>query len=232
MSSTVINSNPPRKKRKLASPGCDLFISYRGLYVLSFGSSAVKPFNVLSNFGACELSIGGKRFPSVEHWYQSQKAKANSEAFQVGGAFASWDCMKRFWPSSMVEKKISFWKKKNNIGILAKMAVSRALNGTRIQKASVGIELNAVPLTFDSFEAAAAMWCPVLKAKVEQNPQVSLVVTEHRHKYFLEFSRGAERESRKGNPPVWAGLIKDGELFGQNWMGRCWMEVANQVPFA
>jgi hypothetical protein len=42
-------------------------------------------------------------------------------------------------------------------------------------------------------------------------------------KYLIEFSRGAKQSHGEGTPNKWAGLVKDGQLYGLNWMGEMHM---------
>ena len=41
----------------------------------------------------------------------------------------------------------------------------------------------------------------------------------------MEFDRGSHREALKGKQTKWTGLVKDGELFGYNLMGKILMHL-------
>jgi hypothetical protein len=194
--------------------------------VISFCSTSKAPYFVLSNLTACLLVIDGKHYPSVEHWYQSQKVASHASDFECGGKWSTWDAMHLLWKPTNVARKIAYWRRKHSIGIIAKLAINRARIGTRSQRLQVGLTLKPTLLEYVSFKDALELWLPVLLAKVAQNIEVLALLRMHRQDYFLEFSRGAQRQTHHGNPPRWSGMIKDGKLFGENWMGRLWMQVA------
>ena len=62
-------------------------------------------------------------YNSVEHAYQAQKfIKSQRERFSINGDLGGWDGFKFFVKEEEIIKKINFWIKKDNIGIIAKMA--------------------------------------------------------------------------------------------------------------
>jgi predicted NAD-dependent protein-ADP-ribosyltransferase YbiA (DUF1768 family) len=192
-------------------------------HVINFSSSSKAPYNVLSNFFECTLELDGKLYPSTEHWYQSKKT-TSPEDFQIGGRFASWSAMSMFWTSNEVEKKIAYWSKKRNIGILAKLAIGRSLKGTKIQKNKINLKLKP-HYKFTHLEEAYDYWKPALKAKIDQNPNIKqlLLSKEIKHAYLVEFSRSSERR-----PGIWAGMVKNGQLYGGNWMGIMLMSLLSE----
>jgi hypothetical protein len=191
---------------------------YQGRKVVMFYSGAKEPVCSLSNFRECNLSLEGKEYPSTEHWYQSRKASGEDTAaeFRGEGVLTAWGTGMARVCKKDTEKKIAFWSKKRNIGVIAKMAA-------RSYPLKPELELRTLA-------EAQALWCPALKAKALQNSLVlkTLMATPD-DSYLLEFSRGAKRTTLKGSPPKWSGLVEDGKLYGRNWMGLCWMKVKAEL---
>lgn len=175
-----------------------------------FGSNAKAPYHLLSNFAWIKdgISIDGLRFPSTEHAYQSRKF-LEKKRFSVDGDIGKESGFSLFYPKKDVESKRSYWMKKGNIGILAKLASSN----THSQK----LKLTKDP-TFDLFNMKP-FWMKILKAKYKIQPFRDLLL-DTKKQYLLEFSRSAKKENS-----FWAGLIDNGVLFGQNIMGQYLMEI-------
>jgi predicted NAD-dependent protein-ADP-ribosyltransferase YbiA (DUF1768 family) len=220
------------QKRRKFSPNCVVSglrvnsrpVSDRCRTVLPFWSKGPSSVRLLSNFSTCTLLIickdGQPRtFPSTEHFYQALKTN-NLDDFTVGGAFAKWSILSTLFPKMTDEELQSeqkYWD--GNIGILAKRVISKALKGTRAQKRALAVVL-LPEVVLDTFEKASQLWKPILRAKLQQNPEVRMVLESSKNKYLLEFVRGAIRYGSR-----WGGIIKNKELYGQNWMGKIWMEL-------
>ena len=127
-----------------------------------------------------------------------------------------------------VRKKTEYWKNKNNIGILAKLAIGRALNGTKAEKKAVGITLKP-SIECETYQSAWVVWEPILRAKLAQCASFRAQLQMHKGLYLLEFSRSAQRiEAKTGDPVKWAGMIVDNKLHGLNWMGCFLMCLSNE----
>jgi hypothetical protein len=199
-----------------------LLTYYNGEEVVPFYSGATWPNCILSNFYGCTVNIDGCAYSSLEHWYQSQKLE-DGTAFRMGGLFSELDSLKLIYVD--YEKKIRHYSKKNMVGIVPKVVITRLRSGTRAQRADLVLQLKANPITFASFDEAYAFWRPALKAMMDQNKEVGMLLQSHKGKYLLEFCRGAERQEIKGCPTLWGGMIKNDVLYGHNWMGLFWMRL-------
>lgn len=184
-----------------------------------FGSSAKQPNNLLSNFAMCKVvdEENGLVFPSSEHWYCSQKVIASDrKRFTVDGDLGVMtpEAFLLIYPACTIrDKKFAYWSKKNNIGILAKMAVS-----TPTMMRRLGLR----PAV--SMDETDALWMTLLLAKFRQNPHIRQVLLCTLTAKLVEFDRGAQRNVLKGTPVLWGGLIKEGHLYGENRMGNLLMK--------
>jgi hypothetical protein len=69
------------------------------------------------------VELHGRIFPSAEHAYQALKFPAAvRDRFAVGGDLASFSAFRWFFPAHEVGKKIDYWKRKEMVGVVAKMA--------------------------------------------------------------------------------------------------------------
>lgn len=62
------------------------------------------------------------------------------------------------------------------------------------------------------------------------NPKLREVLLSTQGKILVEFERGAKkRQEKSGQIERWAGLVQDGILYGDNWMGQLLMSVRDQL---
>lgn len=182
-----------------------------------FGSGAKEPFHKLSNFYACRVVFDGVEYPSSEHAFQAQRVAAHRrrELFSTDGAYA--DLVKgfrNFFPrdSSKAEKKASYWGKKKNVGVIAKMLVARTNNLVEMSEST-----------------CADIFFNVLKAKYIQNEDAKRVLLSTGDRYLVEFDRGAERKRKSGKVCRWGALVREGRVVGSNQMGALLMRVRDQL---
>jgi predicted NAD-dependent protein-ADP-ribosyltransferase YbiA (DUF1768 family) len=181
------------------------------VYFFAGGKANVHP---LSNFYETEVHFNGHMFPSSEHAFQSCKYLGESAArFRSQGGLTFADV----FSAATVDKKQEFWMKKRNVGIVAKMATDPAV-GKRL-----GLMRNV------EFVSSWELWEAILLSKFRDNEALRDLLLATGDAYLVEFSRGAERKTRAGRPPVWAGMVKDGVQYGENRMGVYLMRIREQL---
>lgn len=171
----------------------------------------------------------GVVFPSSEHFWQSLKAcdAHTFHAFTADVALGKLtpDAFAIFFPArknaDKALAKCAYWSKKRNVGILAKLAVSKARQRA-LGKARgwqfLYPDTNDAPMTPKLAELEACIWTHILTLKFEQNPgpRLALMYTGNAHLY----------EQARMNPGHWAGMVtKEGTFEGENAMGRYMMAV-------
>jgi len=181
--------------------------------VIRFWSNAGPPYYSLSNFAFIEGGIEhqGYTYLSTEHAFQAQKyIKEQRIRFSTQGDLGNWDSIKLVFKKDLVEGKSKFWFKKENIGIIAKMATNK----------QVGKQLGLI--RDESFNSTFELWKPILyKSILHLN---SKILSETRDNYLLEFERGAQRSGS-----IWGGLISNGVEYGNNIMGKYLMKIREQI---
>lgn len=178
-----------------------------------FGSGA--GIAELSNFSECVIT--GKiphsekvyTFPSSEHYYVAYfrcSKLQDAERLAIGGDLSTWEGMRFVYPKldkDGVEKKTKYWKRRGMIGIIAKMFAK----------------------TVDKFEKIEDeksfwdMWVHILTSKYSQNEKHKKKLMSTSGTHLVEFDRMAKPSTR------WAAKVVDGELVGQNYMGKLMMHV-------
>lgn len=172
---------------------------------IKFYSNAKKPFCKLSNFSNIKdgIMVDDIRYASTEHAFQAQKyVKEDRWRFGVNGDLGSWEGF------SLISKKSSdYWKKKDNIGIIAKMATNR------IKGKQLGLT------RLDEFQSSDELWENILVKKFSIK-EFGDVLRTTGDTYLLEFDRGAKRNGSK-----WGGLIEAQTMYGENKMGKYLMKI-------
>lgn len=172
---------------------------------LKFYSNAKKPYNKLSNFYYIKEGINykGLIFPSIEHAYQSTRLINNDDKidFTIKGKYGNIDGFKILFNKDEYINKQIYWMKKNNIGILAKMAIKQYDKS----------KLNNNNMSKDE-------WVKILMLKFKI-PEFKDLLLSTNDKILYEFSR---------HPDFYTAYLNDkNELIGNNFMGECLMEVRN-----
>lgn len=163
-----------------------------GEEVIYFWSNAKEPYNKFSNFHQVDNYIfEGIQYPSVEHAYVAQFYNDKLQ-FSINGKY------KDFANVSVSE---NYWMKKNNIGIVAKMA-NKQLRGKQLKP----------PISYKR-------WIELQLEKYNKEPFKSLLLSTE-NIYLCEYGR-----KNKIKPEHWTGLIFDNKLYGENFGGKVLMEV-------
>lgn len=176
---------------------------------ISFYSNAKYPYYKMSNFNHIKSGIifNGLKFYSTEHAFQAQKyIQSDRYRFSVDGDLCTWDGFKL-----VNNKDINFWKKKDNIGIIAKMA-------TNIK---IGKKLG---LTIDpNFKSTIDLWIDILLLKYNKTEYKNILLNTGDF-YLLEFDKGSRLKGSK-----WGGIIDDKILYGNNIMGTYHMIIRKLI---
>jgi len=200
--------------------------------VRRFGATLGKNAGCLSNFKRCSISYtppGGKpgQFSSSEHIWQSLKANDRvRQMFLSDGQLdkLNVEIFKRFFPKTApekLEKKAKYWKRNASVGILAKMAANKKYaKRLGIAEGEFKYETEHLPEP-----ELRKIWLPILRAKFTQNEDMKRELLATKHCYLLEFDRGAGiRDS------FWGGMDDvEGNIVGNNFMGRMLMEVRDEL---
>lgn len=176
---------------------------------INFFSNAKSPFCKLSNFSHIKDGIifDGIKYPSSEHAFQAQKyVKEDRLRFSVCGDLGTWEGF-----GLVSEKSCDYWKKKDNIGVIAKMATNKK-KGKKL-----GLTRNS------DFESTYELWESILMKKfcIEE---FGNILKNTRNFYLLEFDRGAKKNGSK-----WGGLIEGETLYGDNIMGKYLMKLREKL---
>jgi predicted NAD-dependent protein-ADP-ribosyltransferase YbiA (DUF1768 family) len=173
-------------------------------------------------------------FPSSEHLYQGSKARTEATVlrFTVDGDLGSWN--PNIFNNTLVPKKVldlrtraelaikkmNFWKKKNCIGILAKLAA----NPTHGRALGLSASTMAYDLERLSPEAERELWLGLLGLKFASFP-LAQKLKETGTKTLIEFDKGAARGAH------WGGLWdkETRQVVGDNVMGKYLEEVRERV---
>ena len=189
------------------------------------------------------LGPEGREFASAEHLYQALASNdlTTFQAFVAGGSFG--DTYVTFFMTTLPKsqklksasvradgaaKKVAYWDRKGNAGIVAKLAVRKGI----IERHYQHLSISRKRLACLSDDDERAIWFAIHKQKYLQNPKLLKALCDTGpDTYLLEFVRGAERVQReKGIVEKWGGLIdKSGTLYGQNRMGRYLMAMRHYL---
>lgn len=178
---------------------------------VTFYACGKSPINKLSNFALIEQGIiyDGIMYNSTEHAFQAQKyIKEQRYRFSIDGDLGNIETgFLLVFGNDKCEKKKQFWMKKNNIGIVAKMATNP----------KIGKKLGLI--RDNNFKSSNELWINILTSKFNISTFKNILL-QTKNNYLLEFDRSAER-----NNPIWAGIIKNNKLYGDNLMGQYLMFV-------
>jgi predicted NAD-dependent protein-ADP-ribosyltransferase YbiA (DUF1768 family) len=194
---------------------------------IKFYSGGSAPYHKLSNFYKTDVIYDGLTYPSSEHAFQAQKfIESDRPRFAYGGDLSTWSAFRDYTKiffrvkkdqisSDVAEAKISWWSKKDNIGIIPKMATDK-------------VRATKLGLTFNDYikneQNTKDLFIDILYNKYSKNLYLKKLLLSTDNIYLLEFSRSAKR-----NCPFWAGIIEKNDeeyvIFGNNAMGKYIMEV-------
>ena len=135
--------------------------------------------------------------------------------------------MPQLFKEDEVARNTKYWSAKKTrpamIGVVAKTAVhpSRA--------ATLGLTLRP---EFLELPAIRALFAEIMLAKFRANTATLAALLDTGNVLLVECGRLAGSLTAKGAPPRWTGLVKDGELMGQNLMGPLSLTAAGSAPAA
>ena len=195
-----------------------------GEVVINFWSNGKPDFYKLSNFQYIEGGIqpfdDQLVFASTEHAFQSRRYLLKCRGrFSVKGDLGGIDGFKLVFREKEYEKKQKYWMKKNNIGIVPKMATIKTV-GKRL-----GLEIDP------DFKSTDELWMQILQCKYEKEPFKQLLKSSL-DTYLLHYDRGAYHRFCPGptsSPSYWGGLIIQNVLWGGNMMGKYLMQVRDLI---
>lgn len=183
-----------------------------------------------SNFCHAPFVLRGIHWPSSEHAYQAiYRCEPDCwDRFAVGGDLASLHTgLPLVCKAEEVAKKILHWGPKSTrkamVGIVAKMAVKPD------RAAMLGLKLRKWSDDERDMKEIRALFNEILLAKYHANPPMAKKLVATGHQLLIEFDRGAARQVANGNPPLWTGLWRDGEVLGRNLMGELMMQVRDTL---
>jgi hypothetical protein len=161
-------------------------------------------------------------FDTVEHFWQALKATRYDTflQFMTGRRLSKFDAeiFDVFFPGQG-EQKYNHWSKKNNNGIIPKLA-SNAKYGQ-----ALGIH-TTMDYTRERLneDLLRSVWMFLLHKKYLSNSKhlQTLVGTKLS---LIEFERGSTKEK----PAFWGGCVKTGILYGRNFMGEMMQQVRNEL---
>lgn len=208
--------------------------------VTYFGSGM--KIHQLSNFNQC--SIVGKiwvmtgfneyasveyTFPSSEHywWAHFFVLDRDVKRLAIGGDLASLESgLAHFYSGEELKKKIFYWSKKGNVGIVPKLLAGK--KGTKYRKRATDLGMRMSIHPSEKYGAQGAdstlskIWTKILIAKYTQNKEHRRVLMGTGDARLVEFTRAPESRIRK---EFWAGRAIEGKLYGTNYMGDCMISV-------
>lgn len=172
----------------------------------------------LSNFWACDVTYAGLEFPSTEHVYQYERLRQEDSTTRPddwikGGKYSMYETLKTDFNKK--ERSVGHWRKRNAIGIVAKVAANSLRSKTR-----AGPEKNVV------------LWRNILRAKMRCNPVIMQLLVGTGSKTLIEYSRSIHtKELTEWTKNPWVGHVDPttGLMYGLNWMGDLMMQVRSMI---
>lgn len=189
-------------------------------------------------------------FPSAEHywWAHFTKNAPDVSRLAVGGDLSTLEGGLRLLLGARAgEQKAKHWRKKNSVGIVAKMVAAanttkkKNKSGAKIETVhrprahELGMELGLHPLEQygpqGNIETLRAIWHKIQTEKFAQNPEHRRVLASTGEETLVEFVR------MRPEGHMWGGQVRGGvrrpkglivgggELVGRNFTGKCLMAV-------
>ena len=195
-----------------------------------FGSGMDSTVGYLTNFAQteCAFEFRERMWPSSEHAFQAHLRvhPDDHHHFAVGGKLSTLETgLQLVFKTGELDKKRKHYGPKKTgkppmIGIVAKMAVN-----PEIAK-KIGLKLISSSESKHSIAEVSETFFDLLKSKYGQCAEARRQLLATRGKHLVEFSRGAVREAKKGQLPLWTGQIDEhGILRGHNLQGELHMKV-------
>jgi predicted NAD-dependent protein-ADP-ribosyltransferase YbiA (DUF1768 family) len=165
-------------------------------------------------------------FPTIEHLWHALKAtemstfllfaKNGGEPGREIGRFAQFnaEAFVPFFKKDHAPQKFAYWKRKDNWGIIPKLAANPKycslllLNGRMKYEREMPADESVL----------VAVWQFLLRKKYENNEKHrNALLATGSSSTLVEFSRSA---AAKPDKEFWGGLCKEGRLHGRNFMGQ------------
>lgn len=186
--------------------------------VVKFFSNAKPPLNLLSNFFETKIEIDGKVYPSSEHAFQAMLS-LDSDAFTSNseiGKLTPEACHFVGFSKDKMHDKCKLWSKKKNVGILAKMLISKHDKLSLKRTVTRG--------------ECEALFKKILLEKFRTNSVARKVLLDTKDAYLYEFVKSSNRSFQKnGEIERWGAMIVDGKVVGDNQMGALMMWVREEL---
>lgn len=197
---------------------------------IKFYAHAMSPYNLLDNFSKAHIMLDaqtltsihdvipgflgkiGDTFESSEHLWRATQA-VDEQSYQRLTSLGtlgtlSTQAMKLFYGDDKAASKYDHWIKKNNVGIVAKLAAEFPKR--------VGMNMNSKLEKLPPL-SERALWMAILRAKFTQNEEhkQALLGTGDAILYMFDF--GAASAQRRAH---WGAVEENGILTGDNAMGK------------
>lgn len=186
--------------------------------IVKFFSNVKPPLNLLSNFFETKVVIDGRVYPSSEHAFQAMLS-LDSDAFTLDseiGKLTPEACRYVGYPNDKMHDKCKTWSKKKNVGILAKMLISK--------HDKLGLKRTV------TCEECEALFKKILLEKFRTNSIARKVLLDTKDAYLYEFVKSSNRRFQKnGEIERWGAMIVDGKVVGDNQMGALMMWVRKEL---
>ena len=235
--------NTPTLKKSLVKEVKEVAVMNSGIPVgsfINFGSGMKAPYNKLSNFNGCTItgkiwisvefnkfSLKEFTFPSSEHlwWSHFLVLEKDVKRIAIGGDLSTIESgLAFFYKGEELEKKIEYWGRKNNVGIVAKLLAGKGGTKYRKRAADLGMKMSIHPCPKYGNEGSdmtlRKIWSSILIAKYAQNEGHRSVLLGTGDHHLVEFTRAPMARIQR---EFWAGRVESGRLYGKNYMGDCMM---------
>lgn len=183
--------------------------------------------------GFNEFSLKEFTFPSSEHlwWSHFFVLEKDIKRLAINGDLSTLESgLAFFYTGDELEKKIEYWSRNQNVGIVAKLLAGKEGTKYRKRASGLGMRMSIHPCSKYGPERSDVtlrkIWSRILIAKYSQNEEhcdVLLGTVEHE---LVEFTRAPVTRVHK---EFWAGRVIDGKLYGSNYMGKCMTSVREVV---
>lgn len=164
-------------------------------------------------------------FLSIEHLWHALKAtdRLMFREFAIGGRFGGVDRenFAQVFSDDEADAKLKWWMKKQNVGIIPKMAA----NKSRGKKLGISTRMD-YERERPAPDLEKRIWLALLRRKYNQNAEHRRLLLKTRNAKLIEFARGAARANSNEH---WGGCLVDGRVVGENVMGGYLEEVRNEI---
>ena len=174
-------------------------------------------------------------FPSSEHawWAHFFVRDCDIRRLAVNGDLSTLQGLKHFYEGEELDKKISYWSRKDNVGIVAKLLAGKKGTNYRKRASDIGMRMSVHPCEKYGPQGRDStlgkIWERILLAKYTQNREHYSVLVNTKGRRLVEFTRAPVARIEK---EFWAGRIVDSKLYGGNYMGDCMVRTRDLLLMA